>query len=73
MIFKDTHQVDWNLERINFWSVVHLLIMVVVGFTQVYFLITLYAEIIKYSLLQVFMVKQLFEDKSMVKNLIAST
>merc|ERR1719317_1480844 len=52
---KDTHQVDGNLERINFWSVVHLLIMVVVGFTQV------------------FMVKQLFEDKSMVKNLIAST
>lgn len=52
---KDTHQVGGNLERINFWSVIHLLIMVVVGFTQV------------------FMVRQLFEDKSMVKNLIAST
>lgn len=52
---KDTHQVDGNFERINFWSVVHLLIMILVGFTQV------------------FMVKQLFEDKSMVKNLVAST
>eukprot|EP00092_Neocalanus_flemingeri_P004580 GFUD01004931.1.p1 GENE.GFUD01004931.1~~GFUD01004931.1.p1 ORF type:complete len:245 (+),score=48.80 GFUD01004931.1:259-993(+) len=52
---KDTHQVGSNLEKINFWSVVHLLIMCLVGFTQV------------------FMVKQLFEDKSMVKNLIAST
>jgi len=52
---KDTHQVDANFERINFWSVIHLLIMGLVGFTQV------------------FMVKQLFEDKSMVKNLIAST
>jgi len=52
---KDAKQVGANLERINFWSVVHLLIMFVVGFTQV------------------FMVRQLFEDKSMVKNLIAST
>eukprot|EP00090_Calanus_glacialis_P001387 TRINITY_DN10989_c0_g1_i2.p1 TRINITY_DN10989_c0_g1~~TRINITY_DN10989_c0_g1_i2.p1 ORF type:complete len:227 (-),score=42.11 TRINITY_DN10989_c0_g1_i2:182-862(-) len=32
---KDTHQVGGNLERINFWSVIHLLIMFVVGFTQV--------------------------------------
>jgi len=52
---KDTKQVESNLERINFWSVIHLLLMLLVGFTQV------------------FMVKQLFEDKSMVKNLIAST
>jgi len=52
---KDSHQVGGNLDRINFWSGVHMLIMLVVGFTQV------------------FMVKQLFEDKSMVKNLIAST
>jgi len=52
---KDTHQVDGNLEKINFWSVVHMLIMLVVGFAQV------------------MMVKQLFEDKSMMKRMTAST
>merc|ERR1712098_107935 len=31
---KDSHQVSVNLEKINFWSVVHLLIMITVGFAQ---------------------------------------
>merc|ERR1719315_241281 len=51
---KDTHQVGTNLERINFWSVVHLIIIALVGFTQV------------------FMVRQLLEEKSPVKNLMTS-
>jgi len=33
---KDTHQVSKNQDRINFWSVVHVLIMISVGFAQVY-------------------------------------
>jgi len=32
---KDTNQVDSNFERINFWSTVHLIMMLVVGVTQV--------------------------------------
>jgi len=32
---KDTNQVDSNFERINFWSTVHLIMMIVVGVTQV--------------------------------------
>jgi len=48
---KDTHQVASNLDTINFWSVVHLAMLFVVGFTQV------------------FMVKQLFEDRSFLYKL----
>eukprot|EP00090_Calanus_glacialis_P003244 TRINITY_DN12395_c0_g1_i1.p1 TRINITY_DN12395_c0_g1~~TRINITY_DN12395_c0_g1_i1.p1 ORF type:complete len:244 (+),score=73.13 TRINITY_DN12395_c0_g1_i1:138-869(+) len=43
---RDTHHVSSNMETINFWSLVHLAMMLLVGFTQV------------------FMVKQLFADKS---------
>ena len=32
---QDTHQVASNLDTINFWSVVHLAMLFVVGFTQV--------------------------------------
>jgi len=52
---KDSHQVGMNLERINFWSVIHLLIMISVGFIQVY------------------MVRQLFDDKSMIQKLTTRT
>jgi len=52
---KDTHQVDGNLNMINFWSVVHLLVMILVGLTQV------------------FMVRQLFEEKSVFKNFTSAT
>ena len=33
--YQDTNQVDSNFERINFWSTVHLIMMIVVGVTQV--------------------------------------
>ena len=33
--YQDTNQVDSNFERINFWSTVHLIMMLVVGVTQV--------------------------------------
>jgi len=52
---KDVNQVGKNLERINFWSVIHLLIMISVGATQVY------------------MVRQLFEDKSQMHKLTTRT
>lgn len=51
---KDTNQVESTMEKINFWSVVHLTIMLLVG------------------ALQVFMVRQLFEDKSFLYKLISS-
>jgi len=41
---KDTNQVDANFERINFWSVVHLLLMVIVGVSQVITLKSLFCE-----------------------------
>lgn len=50
---KDTHQVEANLSRLNFWSLVHLVLMVVVGVSQVY------------------MVRNLFDDKSVVQKLTA--
>lgn len=52
---KDTHQVEANLSRLNFWSVVHMTLMIVVG------------------LVQVFVVRQLFEDKSVVHKMISKT
>lgn len=51
---KDINQVESNMEKINLWSIVHLTIMLVVGF------------------LQVFMVRQLFEDKSVLYKLVGS-
>ena len=33
--YQDTNQVDSNFERINFWSTIHLIMMIVVGVTQV--------------------------------------
>jgi len=52
---KDTNQVDANFERINFWSVIHMILLVLVGFAQV------------------FTLKSLFDDKSPIKNMMAST
>merc|ERR1712012_958269 len=46
---KDTHQVESNLSRLNFWSLAHLLLMLVVGVSQVY------------------LVRQLFDEKSIVQ------
>lgn len=51
---KDTNQVESTMDKINFWSVVHLTMMLLVG------------------ALQVFMVRQLFEDKSFLYKLISS-
>merc|ERR1712013_412980 len=48
---KDTHQVESNLSRLNFWSLAHLLLMLVVGVSQVY------------------LVRQLFDEKSMVQKM----
>jgi len=45
-ISKDTHNVMRMNEKIDFWSVVHISIMLIIGFVQVY------------------TVRQLFEDKS---------
>merc|ERR1711971_107588 len=50
---KDTHQVESNLSRLNFWSLAHLLLMLIVGVSQVY------------------MVRQLFDEKSMVQKMTA--
>ena len=68
LYFQDTHQVDGNLDRINFWSCVHMLIMLVVGFTQVCRKLLLFTSI--FSSFKVFMLKQLFEDKSVVKKFV---
>lgn len=51
---KDTNQVESTMDKINFWSIVHLTIMIVVG------------------ALQVFMVRQLFEDKSFLYKFISN-
>merc|ERR1719195_27513 len=48
---KDTHQVESNLSRLNFWSLAHLLLMLVVGVSQVY------------------LVRQLFDKKSVVQKM----
>jgi len=45
---RDTKHVSSNMETINFWSLVHLSMLLIVGF------------------IQVFMVKQLFADKSLL-------
>merc|ERR1719222_939231 len=50
---KDTHQVESNLSRLNFWSLAHLLLMLIVGVSQVY------------------LVRQLFDEKSMVQKMSA--
>ena len=34
-ISKDTHNVLWLNEKIDFWSVVHITIMLIIGFVQV--------------------------------------
>jgi len=52
---KDTNQMESNLSRLNFWSLLHLGLMLLVGVSQVY------------------MVRQLFEDKSSVHKLMATT
>jgi len=50
---KDVHQAESNMGRLNFWSALHLLLMLVVGVSQVY------------------MVRQLFDDKSVVHKMTA--
>lgn len=52
---KDVHQVEANLTRLNFWSLLYIFLMVVVGVTQVY------------------TVRQLFENKSMVQKIATQT
>merc|ERR1712226_285717 len=50
---KDVHQAESNMSRLNFWSGLRLLLMLVVGVSQVY------------------MVRQLFDDKSVVQKMTA--
>jgi len=49
--FKPSCQVESNLSRLNFWSLAHLLLMLVVGVSQVY------------------LVRQLFDEKSVVQKM----
>jgi len=41
---KDTNQVLANLERINFWSAVNLVLMIIVGISQVLMVKSFFAE-----------------------------
>lgn len=52
---SDTNQVRANMDKIDLWSVLHLAVLLVVGFTQI------------------FMVKQLFEDRSFLYKLVQRT
>ena len=32
---QDSYQAEANMEKINFWSVIHMMLLFLVGFTQV--------------------------------------
>ena len=59
-----------NLERINFWSAVNLVLMIVVGISQVDKSWTLFQT---KDILQVFMVKSFFAERSIFKSLVGSS
>ena len=40
LIFQDTRHVSSNMETINFWSLLHLAMLLIVGFTQVHKLVS---------------------------------
>ena len=59
-----------NLERINFWSAVNLVLMIVVGISQVDKSLTIFQT---KDILQVFMVKSFFAERSIFKSLVGSS
>ena len=59
-----------NLERINFWSAVNLVLMIVVGISQVDKSWTIFQT---KDILQVFMVKSFFAERSIFKSLVGSS
>ena len=61
---KDTHNVLRMNEKIDFWSLVHISIMLIIGFVQVRKLkLSIYFKLFIFSI-KVYTVRQLFEDKS---------
>ena len=67
---KDSKQMEANLSRLNFWSLVHMSMMIIVGVIQVWIQSTIFDL---YVFVQVIMVRQLFTDKSMVQKLTTRT
>ena len=61
-----------NLDRINFWSAVNVILMIVVGISQVR---SMFKKTIKIFRIipQVLMVKSFFAERSVFKNLVMSS
>ena len=61
-----------NLDRINFWSAVNVILMIVVGISQVRFILQVF-KFHFFVVTQVLMVRSFFAERSGFKNLVLSS
>ena len=61
---RDTHNVMRMTERLDTWSLIHLSIMLVIGISQVSFIQFRKKCSLRMTIIKIYMLRQLFEEKS---------